>query len=160
MEQIVPSLVVHGDCLIASGGNNSHTVVAIRPPKGDQPPETRWESTRGGTWVSSPVCLDGLLFSITKVGVLFCREVDSGNIIWSRRLRGSFLASLVAGAGKVYALNENGEMFVMAATRQEQLLAENRLDEDGVCAATPALADGCLFVRTGKHLVCIGGIKP
>jgi outer membrane protein assembly factor BamB len=69
-------------------------------------------------------------------------------------LRGRFLASLVAGDGKVYSVNEEGSVFVVDASKGV-LLAQLALGES--CAATPALADGCLFVRTAEHLHCLAG---
>ena len=43
--------------------------------------------------------------------------------------------------------------FVLEPGRAPKVLAVNRLD-DG-CMASPAVADGALFVRTMTHLYCI-----
>lgn len=158
LRQMVPSLVVNGDCLILGGGNYvPHPLLSVCPPRGDQPGRTRWLSKKGGPEMATPVCWEGLLFSVSKNGVLYCRDAAADHVFWDLRLRGRFLASLVAGDGKVYVLNDDGMMFVVAADRKAHLLAENRMDADGICAATPAIADGCLFLRTGQYLVCITG---
>ena len=41
----------------------------------------------------------------------------------------------------------------MKAGPEYELIASNAMD--GVCMATPAIADGALFVRTSKALYCI-----
>jgi hypothetical protein len=66
-----------------------------------------------------------------------------------------FLASLVAGDDHVYAISTDGTMFVLAANAEESQPVVNRLDEP--CSASPALANGSLFVRGAWHLYCIGG---
>jgi outer membrane protein assembly factor BamB len=156
MQQIVPSLAANDGSLIVSGGNvMPYEVVAIRPPSPGQPAEARWSSQRGVSSIVSPICWDGLLFTMSDAGVLFCRDASTGEIHWSKRLRGRFLASLVAGDGKVYAVNEEGTLFVVAATTSGGLLAQLSLGES--CTATPALAEGCLFIRTAEHLHSIAG---
>ena len=62
--------------------------------------------------------------------------------------------ALVAADGHIYAANEQGTFYVVAAAEQFQLLATNRLDEQ--CLATPAIADGDLFLRTAGHVYCVG----
>jgi outer membrane protein assembly factor BamB len=161
MRQVVPSLVVFDNSLISMGGNDlPFHMVSVSPPQGDQPAQTRWISREGTGEIPSPVCCNGLLFSIKDPGVLFCRDpADGEKTLWNRRLRGRFLASLVAGDGKVYAVNDNGETFVVAATRQANLVAANRLDDS--CQASPAIANGRIYLRTTHHLYCIGSTdKP
>jgi outer membrane protein assembly factor BamB len=156
MQQIVPSLAVHGDCLYVTGGNDiPGPMHAIRPPTDGKPGKTVWSSKKAGAGMSSPVCWGGLLFSISSNGVLSCRNADTGKPHWSTRLRERFLGSLAAGDGKLFAVDRDGTLYVVAADLTGAVLAELRLDE--ACAATVALANGHVFVRTADHLWCIGG---
>ena len=61
-----------------------------------------------------------------------------------------FSASPWAYNGKVFAISEDGETFVMQAGRRFALLGQNRLDE--LTLATPAIADDTLYVRTETKL--------
>jgi outer membrane protein assembly factor BamB len=76
--------------------------------------------------------------------------------MWEERLAGAkeVTASPVLIDGKVYSINETGRMTVFEAAPKFKLLADNDLGE-GVFA-TPAVADGKLYVRTINHLYCFG----
>lgn len=156
MQQIVPSPAVNGDCLFVTGGNALPSpMFAVRAPKGKEPARTVWSNRVTGGGIVSPVCWNGLLFSISHVGVLTCRDADSGQIHWTERLGGRCLASLVAGDGKVYAVDQTGMLTVFAADTTGTMLASHAFGEN--CSATPALAAGAIFARTAGHVYRMGG---
>jgi len=79
-------------------------------------------------------------------------------VLWDERVKGpSLSASPVAGDGKIYVVSDNGATTVVEAGDKFKVLATNNLDDE--IFATPAIADGCLFVRSDKFLYCIGGKK-
>lgn len=55
--------------------------------------------------------------------------------------------------GKVFSVNEAGDVYVFAAEPKFQRLARNPLGERVI--ATPAVADHRLFIRGEKYLFCI-----
>ena len=61
---------------------------------------------------------------------------------------------------RVYFLSDDGITKIVAPAEKLEVLAENRLFAEGqtgeFCSASPALSGGQLFVRTNKHLFCIG----
>jgi outer membrane protein assembly factor BamB len=164
MQQIVPSPAVNGDSLIVTGGNLlAGPIMAVRVPP--SPPglgggkrggkcQTIWFNGKTGSNIVSPVCWDGLLFSVSHIGILTCRDAESGQIHWTKRLGSRCLASLVAGDGKVYALDQEGTLHVLAADATGSMLATHSLREN--CSATPALAESLIFVRASGHLYGIG----
>jgi outer membrane protein assembly factor BamB len=162
MQQIVPSLAVHGDCVFVTGGNELPCpILAVRAPSPTRngakpaepkPAETLWFNRTTGGNIASPVCWDGLLFSMSHAGILTCRDAESGQIHWNKRL-GRCLASLVAGDGKLYVLDQDGTLHVLAADTIGTELDSLSLLENG--SATPALAAGRIFVRTSSSLHCI-----
>jgi outer membrane protein assembly factor BamB len=104
--------------------------------------------------VSSPVVYDGKLYTVTLNGIMSCYDAHTGELKWRQRLpRGQYFSSLVAGDGKVYASSETGVTSVVAATSEFKMLAQNDLAEE--IYASPAIADGCLLIRTTKSLYCI-----
>jgi outer membrane protein assembly factor BamB len=158
MQQIVPSPAVNGDCLIVTGGNVlPGPIMAVRASTPTAPAQTIWFNGKTGGNIVSPVCWDGLVFSVAHIGVLTCRDAQSGQIHWKQRLGSRCLASLVAGDGKVYALDQEGKLHVFAADATGSVLATHSFDE--LCSATPAIATSLLFVRTSGHLYCIGSGK-
>lgn len=69
---------------------------------------------------------------------------------------GGDYASPIMADGKIYYFARNGEAFVLKPGDKFEQLAANRLtDENEDFSATPAAANGALFVRSDKHLYCI-----
>ena len=86
-----------------------------------------------------------------------CYDAKTGERVYRARIGGgggSFTASPVAGDGKVYFTSEEGEVYVIKAGPEHELLATNALDE--VTMATPALSEGTLYFRTRTHLLAVG----
>ena len=61
-----------------------------------------------------------------------------------------FTASPWACDGEVFCLSEDGDTFVVKASREFEVVGKNRLDD--MALATPALANGSLLVRTAGKL--------
>ena len=59
----------------------------------------------------------------------------------------------MATDGKLYLTNETGEVFVVQAGPDFELLAMNKMEE--ICMATPAISEGVLYFRTRSNLVAI-----
>jgi outer membrane protein assembly factor BamB len=60
----------------------------------------------------------------------------------------------VAGDGKIFLASHSGVVSVLRASGRQELLASNSLDEE--IFATPAIANGRLYVRTVSALYCFG----
>lgn len=87
-------------------------------------------------------------------GTVVCLDAKTGKQHWKERLGDQFYASPVAGAGRVYIPAHEGIIRVIRAGPEFELLAENDLGERIV--ASPALSNGQIFIRSDKHLFCIG----
>jgi len=84
-----------------------------------------------------------------------CLQAETGKTIWRGPRGGAGWASLVMADGLLYATNQDATTFVFRLNpKQYDEVAQNKLNE--VCNATPALSDGEIFIRTHKHLYCIG----
>ncbi len=83
-----------------------------------------------------------------------CHEAKTGKQVWEERLNAPVSASPVLIDGKVYVITEDGTVFVYPAMTKFELLAKNALGEKVI--ASPAVADGKLFIRGQEHLYCIG----
>jgi outer membrane protein assembly factor BamB len=60
----------------------------------------------------------------------------------------------VAADGKIFLASHNGVISVLKAGGGQELLESNALDEE--IFATPAIANGRLYVRTASALYCFG----
>ncbi len=131
-------------------------IVALRPGTSEHPAELAWHFPRGVPECPSPVLAGGRIYMVMNGGTVTCLDAKSGTLVFQDRLpaRGPYYASLVAGDGKLYAASAHGELTVFAATDTLKVLSSLDLDER--LMATPALADGCVFVRTETRLRAFG----
>ena len=117
-------------------------------------PTLRWRYAAGPlSDTSSPVALHGLCFMATSNARLLCLDGQTGKVLWDRQNPACY-ASLIASGDRIYALGRDGTMYIVAAARQYKLLATCPLGDR--VDATPACADGRLFIRSRAYLWCIG----
>jgi outer membrane protein assembly factor BamB len=116
-----------------------------------------WSVGRGGAYLITPVLYQGVLYVCRNNGVFVAFDAVTGDELYEQRLGDGttgFTASLVAADGKVYFTSEDGDVFVVKAGREFELLATNPVGE--VTLATPAISEGVLYFRTANSLIAIG----
>jgi outer membrane protein assembly factor BamB len=117
-----------------------------------------WRLRRDGPFLSTPLAYRGLLYIVSPTGILNVFDVDSGERVYRRRIGdrgGAYSSSPVAADGRIYVAGEDGDVFVLAAGPEYELLATNSMNE--VCLATPAISEGQIFIRTRRHLFALRG---
>lgn len=131
-------------------------IVALRPGTTERPAELAWHYPRGVPECPSPVLAGGRIYMVMNGGTVTCLAAESGALVFQERLaaRGPYYASLVAGDGKLYAASAHGELTVFAQAARLEVLSTLDLDER--LMATPALADGTVYVRTEGRLRAFG----
>ncbi len=151
----VPSPAFGDGMIFTTRGHRSGPYMAIEPGgRGDvAATHLRWHVPTGAPYVSSAVYDRGLLFMVNDSGVAFAADGRTGETMWKERIGGVYSASAVAGDGKVYFANEGGEVVVMRAGREPEILARNRLEER--ILASPAISNGRIYLRTDRHLFSI-----
>ncbi|MGD9721969.1 MAG: PQQ-binding-like beta-propeller repeat protein [Pirellulales bacterium] len=101
----------------------------------------------------SPLLVGNRLYLVSDQGVLSCADAMAGKELWRERLGGNFSASPTLADGKIYCLDEDGTMHVLAAGEKFEKLAENHVD--GRTLATPAFVESAIYLRSDTHLYCI-----
>ena len=138
--------------------NNSARVMAVRPGGKGEVNQTNvaWSERKGVPGVPSPLYYNGRLYTFQNGGIVFCRVAKTGELLYSGRLGapGYYYSSPVAADNKIYIASEEGVVVVLDAGDQLKVLATNKLDGD--ILATPALADGNIYVRTENNLYAFG----
>ena len=157
--QLVTPTILIGDGLIYSTSGRNGPIMAIRPGGSGDVTDSRvaWRLNGGGPYIPTGVIYRQRLYIINDTGILSCFDAASGKLIWKDRLRGNFTASLVAADGRIFAIDEQGTVFVFAAADSFQLIAENPMG--GRVLATPAIAGKEMFLRTESRLYCITGAE-
>ena len=155
-----------GLLFVTSGyvGDKLRPLYAIRPgASGDitlKPGETNnefiaWSNPVGGPYNPSPLLYEGRLYVLYDRGLVSCFEAKTGKVLYDReRLPNgfAFTASPWAAGGKIFCLNEDGVCFVLRAGDKFELLHTNKLADDDMCMATPALAGDRLLIRTAARV--------
>ncbi len=98
------------------------------------------------------------LYVLADRGLLACYDARTGEQHYrkERLPEGrAFTASPWAYNGLVFCANEYGETFVVRAGPKFELVRTNLLGEDDMVMASPAIADGRLFLRTDRRLYCL-----
>ena len=114
-----------------------------------------WSKKTGGSYLPSPIVYGDHLYLVNNNGVLTAYEAKTGNRVYQQRVGpgGAFTASPIAAAGKLYIATEEGDVYVVKAGPQFELLAKNSVGEPVL--ATPALSGDLLIVRGARHLFAI-----
>jgi outer membrane protein assembly factor BamB len=114
-----------------------------------------WSKQRGGVYLPSPIVYGEHLYTVSNNGILTAYEAKTGVRVYQQRVGegGSFVASPVTAAGKLYITSEDGDVFVVKAGPQYELLSKNPMGEP--ILATPALAGDLLIIRGSRHLFAI-----
>jgi len=116
-----------------------------------------WSRQQRGPYMPTPLIYGGYLYILANQGIFDCYELRTGKEIYRQRINhqgGGFSASPVAADGRIYLSSEDGDMFVVKAGKDFELLATNPMGER--LMATPALSGGRMFVRAERTLYAIG----
>lgn len=119
----------------------------------------RWKYQRSVPQLPSPLLYGGVLYMVNDNGIVTILDPETGELIQQGRLTGALgphFASPIAADGHVFFTTEPGAVVVVAPGRELIVKTVNALGEDTY--ATPALADGRLYVRTTSALYAFGAI--
>ena len=130
--------------------NEYARLVAIDPTA---PEPVVWENDEYLPEVASPVVSAGLLYIATSYGVLACYDAATGDKYWEEEAIQGFYASPMVADGKLYAIDMGGNMHIYRLGKEVEKLGAPALGERAF--ASPAFADGILFLRGEKYLYCI-----
>ena len=112
--------------------------------------------TKSPSHIVSPLVADGRMFIIKQGGITSSFDIADGKPVWERRrvgADGSYLSAPVFGDAKIYVTSELGVVSVLESSPEQKVLANNDMGE--AIAATPAIVDGQIFLRTRTKLYCI-----
>jgi outer membrane protein assembly factor BamB len=153
--RIVASPVVVEDLVLVP--SRVKPLLAVRAfGRGDVTRSHRVWSFDSGPDVPTPATDGKLLYIVTDKGIAWCLDARTGATIHGpqRLSPGTYSASPVLADGRIYVTSEEGVTSVYQAGPGFALLAENKLDE--LTLSSLAVSGGQLFLRTEKHLYCIG----
>jgi len=115
-----------------------------------------WTAEENLPSVCSPVCNGELLWLVDSGGIVTCYDALNGQKVWEKDVGDSFQSSPSVAGDLLYLLSDSGTLFVVKTTRRYELAGRIELGED--CQASPAFHHGCVYIRTKRHIVCLGDL--
>lgn len=104
--------------------------------------------------IGMPAIAEGLLVVGDLSGIVHCLDAHTGQPLWTYDMMASIWGSPLVADGKIYLGDEDGDVAVFALSREQKLLAENRVGSS--VYTVPATVDGVLYLATRRHLIAIG----
>ncbi len=149
-----------------SAGQQGRSIAAIRPgASGDITPKSPvdidehvawYNPLAGGTYLPTPIIYDGALYELTSRGIFTRYDVETGKRVYRARVApgaSAFTTTPWAYNGKIFAMGEEGDTFVIEAGAEYRLAHVNDLNEWTL--ASPAIVGDRLLLRTQRRLYSI-----
>jgi outer membrane protein assembly factor BamB len=109
-----------------------------------------WRLKTGVGKYSSPILVDGLIYTAAEESFITCIDAKTGETVWTERVGGKFAASPVYADGHLYFFDQAGKTLVLKPGRVLSILATNTLANGFM--ASPAVGGKAFFLRTKTHL--------
>ena len=115
-------------------------------------PAILWEVNKSVPEVPSPLVVGPHVYMIKNGGILTCIDKLTGKVQYRRRLKtaGPYISSPVAVNDSVITASMDGIITVFRAGEEFEMISSTDTGEE--IKATPAIAKGVLYVRTGTAL--------
>ena len=154
----IPSPVANNEMVFISAGSPAKIAMAITlGGTGDLVDAVVWKYAKGTAYVPSPILYGDYLYLTTDRGILTCLDARTGEVKYEGGrvpIPATFTASPIAFEGKILLTSEDGDTFMVKAGPKHEILATNSVGEP--VYASPAVADGKIFIRGERNLFAIG----
>lgn len=153
----IPSPVATKGFVFLTAGSQAKVVLAMRPgASGHSKDAVVWRYNKGAAYVPSPIAVGDYLYLLSDTGVMTCIDAVTGE----RKYEGgrppvpaTFTASPIAFDDKILLTSEDGDTFVIKAGPVHEVVRTNSVGEP--VYASPAVADGTIYIRGDRHLFAI-----
>jgi outer membrane protein assembly factor BamB len=156
----IPSPVANNEMVYVVAGYPAKIAMAIKlGGSGDLTgtPNVPWKYAKGTAYVPSPILYGDYLYLTTDRGILTAIDAKTGEVKYEGGripIPATFTASPVAFEGKILMTSEDGDTFIVKAGPKHEILGTNSIGE--AVYASPAIADGHIYIRGEKNLYSIG----
>jgi outer membrane protein assembly factor BamB len=151
------------DAIMKMMSQGQSSAFALQPGTGDATePQLLWKKARGLPYVPSAIAYRGQYVMVKDGGVVTAYDTKTGDEVYQKRAaaNGTYYASPVAANGYIYAVSlADGAVTVLkAGSASGEVVAKNPPLGERV-AATPAIADNTLYIRTAGNLYAFAAGK-
>lgn len=151
---LAPSPIYAGGLILAIEPYSQ--MVAVKPTGHGDVTKTHivWKMEEGAPDICSPVSDGTYVYLLESSDLLICCKVETGEKLYEEKIKGDYRASPSLVGDKLYVLEMKGVMRIVQAGPEFKELGKNELGEE--CHASPAFADGRIYIRGTENLYCIG----
>lgn len=133
----VPSPTIHGSKLLVGarlpefadengGGGQSNCCINLAKLT-EGKPEFLWRAEKVTSDYASPVVCGDCAYYISKAGILFCLDVNSGKSHYSKRLGTQCWGTPIVSQDRIYFFGKDGKTLVLKSGIEYEVLATNQL---------------------------------
>ena len=155
-DRCVGSPILSDRLVLASYGHGTSGALcaAVHDASTGQP-GVAYGVTKSVPLVPTPITVKDLVFLWSDTGVVTCLQSATGKQVWQQRVGGNYFGSPICIDGRLYCIDKKGTVVVIAASEQFEMLGRTSLGEPSF--ATPAVANGVMYLRTERQLFSLGG---
>lgn len=134
----------------ASGGRDGQNVAEARKSNcllqvtksgDDYQVERLWAAEGASPSWASPIMHQGYAYWVNRVGVVFCVDATTGEVVYSERTKQQCWATPLAVGDRIYLFGKEGLCTVIKSGPNFEILAENPLWNDDILLPEVSLAD-------------------
>jgi outer membrane protein assembly factor BamB len=161
------SVVADGQVVCMLGGRGGGSIAVRAGGKGDvRQSHVVWQGNDSSR-IGTPVIYQNRMYWVSD-GVANCVNTETGKNVYKKRLqgggaqrgRGGDYSSPVVADGKLYYVSRGGTAYVLKLGDEFEQLATNRFEsEEGEFSASPAVADGEIYIRSTTRLYCVANTE-
>jgi len=145
------------DAIVKLMSEGKNSAFALKPGASGDVTDSHvlWKNTRGLPYIASALVYRGQYIMVKDGGIVTGYDTKTGAEIYQERIAaaGKYYASPVAANGHIYFTTlEDGTTTVLKTGSSKPEVATKNPKLGERTAATPAIADDTIFIRTDKHL--------
>lgn len=155
-QRALGSVVQADDLIVATSGAFAgiRQTVAVRPADTAAPQAVEaWRTTKQAPHVPTPLVFKDWIFLWSDQGIVSCLKHADGQVVWKKRVGGNYFGSPICVDNKLYCIDLDGTVAVIAADKEYKLFGRMQLKEPS--KSTPAFNNGTLYFRTDSKLFAL-----
>jgi outer membrane protein assembly factor BamB len=154
--EVVPSPILGGGFVLVV--SPSSKLIALRADGAGKVAQAAaaWSTEENVPDISSPVSKSNLVFTVTSGGMATCFGINDGKKIWETNLDTEVQASPGIIGDNLIVLGQTGTLVTLQAGRDCHETSRIQIPDKFV--ASPAFADGHIFLRGMTNLYCLGPV--
>ncbi len=157
--EITPSAITSAGLVFTA--NEGEKLSAIKPDGTGDVTAThiKWTGEEGLPDICSPLSDGKQVYLLSSSGVLTSYRIEDGKMLYSKELEEGFKASPSLVGDRIWLFCEKGKVILAQAGPEYKEVGRCTMGEEEIMAS-PAFADGRVYVRGKKQLYCIGLKTP